>query len=275
KGEQDSFTFTGTAGQQLFFDTLNTTNYFPITVYDPTGKLIDGFDSRSNRGPNSPLFLAKTGTYKVTVDGSGEDTGAYKFRFLDRDAATPVNLDTPITGNFDSALNNLDAKSYSFVIPAVPVTASQNGKQYIYIDGTGGTAYNRYNIYNEAGVNVSNGYIYEDRELYLDAGSYWLELNGTGASDSSFNVQIITAPLTTTAMNLGDTVSGTIAKKGEQDSYTFNGTAGRQLFFKTLNTTNPFTITVYDPTGKQIDSFSSTSDRGTAFTPLFISLTGT
>ncbi|MEH2110944.1 Ig-like domain-containing protein, partial [Nostoc sp.] len=94
KGEQDSFTFTGTAGQQLFFDTLNTTNYFPITVYDPTGKLIDGFDSRSNRGPNSPLFLAKTGTYKVTVDGSGEDTGAYKFRFLDRDAATPVNLDT-------------------------------------------------------------------------------------------------------------------------------------------------------------------------------------
>ncbi|AVH64089.1 beta strand repeat-containing protein [Nostoc sp. 'Peltigera membranacea cyanobiont' N6] len=275
KGEQDSFTFTGTAGQQLFYDTLNTTNYFSITVYDPTGKLIDGFDSRNDRGPNSPLFLAKTGTYKVTVDGSGEDTGAYKFRFLDRDAATPVNLDTPITGNFDSALNNLDTKSYSFVIPAVPVTASPNGKQYVYIDGTGGTAYNRYNIYNEGGVNVSNGYVYEDRELYLDAGSYWLELNGTGASDSSFNVQIITAPLTTTAMNLGDTVSGTIAKKGEQDSYTFTGTAGRQLFFKTLNTTNPFTITVYDPTGKQIDSFSSTSDRGTAFTPLFISLTGT
>ncbi|MDM9580196.1 Ig-like domain-containing protein [Nostoc sp. GT001] len=274
KGEQDSYTFTGTAGQQLFYDTLNSTNYFPITVYDPTGKQIDSFDSRGDRGSDTPLFLSMSGTYKVTIDGSGEATGDYKFRFLDRAAATPVNLDTPVTGNFDSTLNNLDAKSYSFVIPSVPVTASPNGRQYIYIDGTGGTAYNRYNIYNEAGVNVSNGYVYEDRELYLDAGSYWLELNGTGATNSSFNVQIITAPLTTTAMNLGDTISGAIAKKGEQDSFTFTGTAGRQLFFKTLNTTNPFTITVYDPTGKQIDSFGSTADRGTASTPLFISLTG-
>ncbi|WP_414529920.1 putative Ig domain-containing protein, partial [Nodularia chucula] len=262
KGEQDSFTFTGTAGQQLFYDTLNSTNYFPITVYDPAGRQIDSFDSRSDRGPNTPLFLGMSGTYKVTVDGSGEGTGDYKFRFLERAAATPVNLDTPITGNFDSALNNLDAKSYSFVIPTVPVTASPNGKQYIYIDGTGGNAYNRYNIYNEAGVNVANAYVYEDRELYLDAGNYWLKLNGTGATDSSFNVRIITAPLTTTAMNLGDTVSGTITKKGEQDSFTFTGTAGQQLFYDALEATNRFQYSIYDPAGRKVlDSADSRSDR--------------
>ncbi|MEH2120129.1 discoidin domain-containing protein, partial [Nostoc sp.] len=112
------------------------------------------------------------------------------------------------------------------------------------------------------GVNVSNGYVYEDRELYLDAGKYWLELNGTGATDPSFNVQIITAPLTTTAMNLGDTVSGTIAKKGEQDSFTFTGTAGQQLFYDALQPTNYFQYSIYDPTGRKIlNSADSRGDR--------------
>ncbi|MEH2107602.1 hypothetical protein, partial [Nostoc sp.] len=178
--------------------------------------------------------------YKVTVDGSGEDTGAYKFRFLDRDAATPVNLDTDISSAFT---DKLQTDTYSFEIPTTPLTSTPNGKQYIYIDGQAGDYNNRYDIYDAAGRNITNAYVYEDRELYLDAGKYWLTLSGNGIANNNYKVRIITAPLTTTAMNLGDTVAGSIDKKGEQDSFTFTGTAGQQLFFDTLNTTNYFPIT--------------------------------
>ena len=101
-GEQDTYTFEGTAGQQLFYDALGG-DYFRLHFYDPTGRELFNIDSRSDRGSDGSLTLAMNGTYKVLIDGERDATGSYGFRLLDKADATVINLDTDITGTFDES----------------------------------------------------------------------------------------------------------------------------------------------------------------------------
>ncbi|NCR35368.1 MAG: type I secretion C-terminal target domain-containing protein, partial [Microcystis aeruginosa S11-01] len=100
KGEYDTYTFTGTAGQQLFYDALGG-DYLKLRFFDPTGREIFNVDSRYDRAPHDGLTLALNGTYRVVIDGERDGIGNYKFRLLDKANATVVNLDTDITGTFD------------------------------------------------------------------------------------------------------------------------------------------------------------------------------
>ncbi|MEJ1938208.1 hypothetical protein WDZ92_49070, partial [Nostoc sp. NIES-2111] len=228
KGQRDSYTFEGKLGQQLFYDTLNSTNSFQVTVYDPTGKLIDTFDSRSDRGVNNAsLFLKMDGKYKVTVDGIGEATGDYKFRLLDRALANQIELDTDITGKFiDNNGSPLQALSYKFDL---------SERKYIYFDGQAGANPNRYYVYDQVGQLVIDSAINQDNELYLDTGSYWLVLAGNNNAtnaDINYKVRVVDAIQSLTPLlNLDNAISGTIVKKGQRDSYTFEGKLGQQLFY--------------------------------------------
>ncbi|NCT42567.1 MAG: type I secretion C-terminal target domain-containing protein, partial [Microcystis aeruginosa G11-09] len=68
KGEYDTYTFTGTAGQQLFYDALGG-DYLKFRFFDPTGREIFNVDSRYDRAPHDGLTLALNGTYRVVIDG--------------------------------------------------------------------------------------------------------------------------------------------------------------------------------------------------------------
>jgi len=97
-GQVHNYSFTGSVGQQLFYDGLGA-DYLRLRFYDPIGREIYSADSRYDRGTNDGLVLGMNGTYRVTLS---EGTGNYKFRLLDKANATVVNLDTDITGTFDN-----------------------------------------------------------------------------------------------------------------------------------------------------------------------------
>jgi large repetitive protein len=248
KGEQDYYTFTGTAGQQLFYDAMGGNYYNYVKIYDPSGRQIFNTNSPYDQGPDNGLTLSMNGTYRVVVDGEGETTGDYKFRFLDRAAATKIELDTDITGTFDNGGQGSDI--YHFTL---------TDSRYLYIDGQGGTG--AWLIYGPNGQRVSSQSISYDQEFWLGAGDYFLVAQGYGYGDLNYRLRIVTPELNTVPMTVGETISGSISEKGGQDYYTFNGKAGQQLFLDSLGS-DYFQAKLLDPTGRVIYDGDLRYDRG-------------
>ena len=216
KGSQSTYTFTGSAGQQLFHDALSS-DYLNYKFIDPTGKEIFVADSRYDRGPDNGLVLTTNGTYKVIVDGVGEGTGNYKFKLIDKATAPTISFDTDIIGQF-ATLDSSNAYHFSLEID-----------RYIYFDAQAGNYPNSWLLYGGDGKLVTYRSIYDDTEFKVVAGDYFLVMEGNGSGDSNYKMRLSTPEFSTTVMSLNTVVSGSIVKAGEQDTYTFNGVAGQNL----------------------------------------------
>ncbi|MCV3217086.1 Ig-like domain-containing protein, partial [Plectonema radiosum NIES-515] len=262
KGEQDIYIFTGTAGQQLFYDALGG-DYFTLTLYDPTNNIIYSADNRYDRGPDNNLTLGMSGTYKVVIDGNGSDIGSYKFQFLDKAAAPEKNLDTDIIGQFKN--DSIESHLYRFNIP--------NGGKYVYIDGQVGGG-NSWLLYEPNGQYVTGNSINNDWRGTLKQGEYLLVMQGNGSSDPNYNVRVVTPETPQPQVIIsGETVDKTITKKGSYYTYTFAGEAGQQLFYDALGG-DYFTLHLIDPAGREIYSTDNRYDRGPDYS-LTLGMSGT
>jgi large repetitive protein len=247
KGEQDSYYFTGQAGQQIFFDALGG-NQLYCRLYDPTGRILtDAIDNRADRSPGQGFIFSMDGTYKLVIDGLGENTGSYKFRLLDKANATEILFDTDITGTFDNG--GLGSVGYRFTL---------SDSQYVFLDGQGGNG--QWNIYNSNGQNARNGSMQGNSEFQLEAGNYFLVASGNGGTNPNYKFRMITPEFNIAPLIFGDIISGSLAEKGEQDIYTFVGNAGQQIFLDGLGGDNLFTKAI-DPTGRTIINLDATYDR--------------
>ncbi|NCR17826.1 MAG: hypothetical protein GPJ22_11125, partial [Microcystis aeruginosa LL13-03] len=267
-GEQDYYTFEGTAGQRLFFDSLVNTNNTYVYLTAPSGKIIvNGHHSRNNL---IDIVLDESGTYRLAIDGSGETTENYGFRLLEYGAAfslaksqaNSITLNTEITGSFDDPQQR-ESDFYRF---------NSSAGQYLYIDVLSGDSPNGWTIFRPNGDLLISGYIYEDKEISLsDTGEYTLEVWGNGSGNRNYKLKLITPELNTVAYTLGTTVSNTISQKGEQDTYTFAGNAGQWLYLDILNGNSNLKARLYSPTGVlEVDG-----DTNTDWTPRLLKETGT
>ena len=85
-GVSDIYTFTATAGQQLFFDAREYTGGWPsVQLLDPEEQSVFeiGF---SDAGP---YRLLMNGVYRLIISKAGDNTGTYSFVLLDPNAPTP------------------------------------------------------------------------------------------------------------------------------------------------------------------------------------------
>ncbi|WP_235111743.1 putative Ig domain-containing protein [Acaryochloris sp. 'Moss Beach'] len=249
KGEQDIYTFNGVAGQQLYFDTMNTTTRdLKVNVYDPNGFKITEFDPRFDLGPHQDLTLTTDGQYRVVVDGTNEARGGYLFRFLDRGAATTVNLDADITGNLD---NNYGTTLYQF---------SLDERQYIYFDALQGRG--TWTLYSANNQPIRTQSQRNDTEFSLGAGDYLLAMQGFGSSNASYGLRMITPEFVTETLAIDEVITSATVEKGEQDTYTFTGTAGQQVYFDALTTDSGLNnnALIYDPNGQRLATTSTRAD---------------
>ena len=255
KGEQDTYTFTGTAGQQLFFDSLGS-DFFYAYLYDPTGRLLWQQDSRSDRGTNNGLVFAVDGTYKLVIDGGRDQdgygvTGNYKFRLLDKAMATPIAFDQDITGTF--ADSGLDSQTYRFTVTM---------DQYFYFDAQTGDSANQWILYGNGGQLITSTNLSNDQEFRLGKGEYWLVAQGNGGTNLNYQFRLVTPDLITNGLTLGSPVIGNIAEVGEQDTYTFTGSVGQQLFFDALVGNSNIKARLYAPSGVLILDNDTNADWG-------------
>jgi frataxin-like iron-binding protein CyaY len=246
-GAYVDYTFEGSAGQQLFYDALASNPYFRFDLYDPTGRHIFIHDSRHDRGTNSNLTLTTDGPYRVSLGGAS--TGDYQFRLLDRDTASLVDLDTPITGTFDSGARGSVAHRFNLT-----------ERTYLYGDGQTGDG--AWIIYGPSGALVDSAQLYQDQEFWLNAGEYMLVLQGYGI-DPNYSFELVTPELDTTPIDYGEVVKGALSEPGEQDTYTFTGSFGQRLYYDALGGNLDRQVLLYDPNGTQVYSHADPRrDRG-------------
>ena len=135
--QRDSYTFSGTAGQTIYYDALNYPNFpdLNIEIITPSGQYLpqNYYFESSQSFDISPFVLPETGTYTLEVffpsQSSGDDT--YSFQLLDEAQATPIPLVNqndqtyqssggyPVTGTLDPGSETV---LYSITSTAAPRT---------------------------------------------------------------------------------------------------------------------------------------------------------
>ena len=84
-GQEDRYTFTGTAGQRLYYDAVDYDfDMVIVQLIDPGGRIIFAPNSDTDFGP---FTLTESGKYTVLQKGVGDYTNDYTFRLLDLAAA--------------------------------------------------------------------------------------------------------------------------------------------------------------------------------------------
>jgi hypothetical protein len=248
-GEKNIYTFTGLPGQKLFYDAVgsNVNTAIYAQLISPNGNIV--FDNKSSDRDQSAFTLTEAGTYQIIIDGLGSTIGDYSFRLLDISTATPLELGTTVTSTLTPGL-----KSDFYQIRGI-------AGQRLYFDSLVNGANVSWSLYGLNDQYVSGASLNNDFEAILtDTGNYLLQINGQNANGNvnySFKVTDVTA--TSTVLTLGDTVASKISQAGEQDIYTFTGTAGQRIYYDALtNTTALITAQLFSPSG-QIFSAGSQS----------------
>ncbi|HEY9621936.1 MAG TPA: putative Ig domain-containing protein [Crinalium sp.] len=108
-GEQKEYVFTGSTGQQLYYDALQQdSDVVTVRLVSPTGAIVFATDSDTNVGT---FRLQESGQYRLLISSPNEGLGDYRFRMLDAANATLVTMGTDIQGNLDTGL---EATLYRF-----------------------------------------------------------------------------------------------------------------------------------------------------------------
>ncbi|RKS71468.1 hypothetical protein CLV35_3266 [Motilibacter peucedani] len=242
-GSEDDYTFTGTAGQQVYLDALTdgTAGYARAVLAAPSGATV--FDRYI--GSDSPVVtLPAAGTYtlKVLTSASDSHTGTYSLALRPAVSAPQVfaytlgrtvSKDEPATGagNLEGVGSEDD---YTFSGTAGDVLFYD-----VLADATQG--YATVTLVDPKGTTVYTGWSYTDRGgiTLPTTGGYTLKVKTSDTvhlGTYSFRLLKVAAPQKF-SISVGQSVSngvpaagaGNLEGVGSADVYTFTGTAGTAL----------------------------------------------
>ncbi|HOW68094.1 MAG TPA: Ig-like domain-containing protein [Candidatus Paceibacterota bacterium] len=279
-GAQDLYTFPGTAGQLVFFEELSVANTFQghliWEVNSPTGKRVfSAYFDGTNPGRQ---VLPETGTYTITFSVTGtnpENTGTYSFQLrpIPPDTTFPIQIGDTISDGVPAAGAGRIEYPGAQDLYTFPGTADQNlFFEEISVDKTF-QGHLVWELKSPTGKRVFSAYFdgtNPGRQILPETGTYTLTFyvtieNPNYVGSYSFRIRPNTQD-TTFPIQIGDVVSdavpaagaGKIEAPGTQDLYTFQGTAGQQVFFEEISVDNTFQgHLVWDlksPSGKRVFS---------------------
>jgi RHS repeat-associated protein len=242
-GDRFVYTFKGTPGQRLFYLGQGTSSGNIIsTLVSPSGANIFSTSSTSSTGPYE---LTETGTYQITVSGSGGTTGAFQFQVLAPILSiSPLTVGTPVAGTLK---NPGDEAAYTF--------SGTPGERLFYNPSTTYAGGQRVRLYAPDGsLIVNDNWSNPQGTLILtQSGTYRLLLSGDNTTVGSYQFVVTNPALTTTPLTLGAAVIGTLAKPGDEASYTFSGTPGERIYYAPTTTyAGGQRIRLYDPAGNLV-----------------------
>ncbi len=264
-GDEATYTFTGTVGQTLLYHTLNDSYnslYLTLTTPQDGNNILDQNTSAST----SPFLLPFSGTYNLTIFGSGAATGGYDFVLDDTSSAPSISL-TPGNGTTksDSIPGGLFANVYQ-----IPGTAGELLYLEALSESTGDQYDLEWTLYGPNGQQVSSSYYWNSFNATLpSAGTCYLVVQGNNSSNTtglSYSFAVYDNVDPTQKLSLGVPISGTIDNPGDGAQYAFNGTAGQTLYFAGFDTTEVADVQLLDPSGEDI--FNSSTDQGGGHFPL-------
>ncbi|MBL9171014.1 MAG: hypothetical protein JNN07_25000, partial [Verrucomicrobiales bacterium] len=303
-GATDTYTFTATAGQTVYFDEMTGFGCNPFLrwrLVNPQGgqvfdQVFAAFD-QCGSGPDVGIVtLTNAGTYSLTVYGVLDFTTPYAFQIV---PVVPqqfaLNLGQTVTNGFPAVgAGNIESPgatdSYTFTATA---------GQMVYFDEQTGLGCNpqlRWRVVNPQGVQVFDQIFAAVDQCnsgsdvglvtLTNAGSYTVTVYGVLDFTTPYAFRIVPVVPQQFALNLGQAVTngsptagaGNIESPGATDTYTFTATAGQSFFFDELTglgcssglrwqLRNPQGIRVFDDLFAAIDQCNSGGDIGKVTLP--------
>ncbi len=205
--------------------------------------------------------LAVGGTYTLTVYGNGRTTGDYAFAV--DDVTTPPAVVAPVPGTPATVSGTL-ASGGSVDAYRIDATAGER----LYFEGQADSPpYTvRYNLYDAFGNNILNNWAESDDSITLPRdGSYLLVVAGQDPTipSPSYQFQVFEDVDPSTTINLGQTVSDTIANPGDQATYTFDAKAGQRIYFDALEPyVGGLNAVLTNPNGSTLFNYNAAYDEG-------------
>ncbi len=101
-GQIQTYEFSLASERRLYFDALLPASGLDWSLSGPRGVVVNRRAFSGSDGPSGlSLLTLPAGGYRLTVDADGDATGAYSFRLLDLEDASPLNLATEVTGRLE------------------------------------------------------------------------------------------------------------------------------------------------------------------------------
>jgi large repetitive protein len=228
-GERHVYTFTGTAGQHLFYDAL--TNDPPvgsigITMFNPMGVQEGPFGGGRFSNDRGPFTLSLSGTYLLIIDGNNSATGTFAFQLLDVAAQPALAINAGVT----NTMNAYPAQFYKF---------SGTAGQMLYFRGNPGNQSGYWQLFDENNNSLQSSGLTSDMEVTLPiTGSYSLVLSSYGTAGPEI-FQVSDYNYFTNSYTFGTVVNDFINRPGERHFYTFQGSAGQRLIYNALTNDPP------------------------------------
>ncbi|MBM4005276.1 MAG: phosphatase PAP2 family protein, partial [Planctomycetes bacterium] len=253
-GDMHEVTFTGSAGQRIFYDAIDADNdRIDVTLWSPTGVNLGGWNSDWDNGLRT---LTDDGTYRLRFDGSGRTVGDIAFRLLDLADATPLVADKLVSTTLSEWPSQSRATIYSFY--------AATGER-LYFDSQFVTGCYAWTVYAMDDAYVSSSGGCGDLSLEMPfTGQFAIVIVGNGTSSDPTGITFrMTAPTTSSNSLVFDQVYG-----GSFEFTTPQGLSGpADLLLGTNdllyvgNRSNG--VTRYDAlTGAFVDQFIAAGDHG-------------
>ncbi len=242
-GEDEVYTFEGTAGQRLYYDGISGQFGINTRLISPSGEQV--LFNRNTADNLQPFTLLETGTYQLIVDGSGNITGDYSFQLLDLPNATDLTFDTTISGSLEPGQ---ETQLYKF---------EGTANQKLFLEDKGSQTGGFYKLYSPDNqlltlqIFTVAGRI---REINLpENGTYVLALEGFSNREIlNYSFSLVTSEINTTELTLSKIVSSNISKTGEEDIYTFEGTVGQSLYYNGISGDLRIDTSLISPSGERV-----------------------
>ena len=241
-GELDRYSFTAMAGQEVFFDIVSgASGSIDWRLEEAGGDVV--FD-RAFFGDRGIVVLETGGSYTLTVgDASSTHTGAYQVRLWDVPAPQQFSIsigDVVSDGAPGPGAGHIETPGVRDIY-----TFNATAGQEIFVDlqGHSGLSGMDWSLEDSEGTSIFSGCLgctEPGVRLLTLGGTYTLtvgESDDDGTGTYQFQIWNVPAPQSF-PISIGDVVSdgvpgpgaGHIETPGVRDIYTFNATAGQEIF---------------------------------------------
>ncbi|HNI80523.1 MAG TPA: CARDB domain-containing protein, partial [Rhodocyclaceae bacterium] len=255
-GQTDQFSFHLAQDTRVYFDSLTANSSLTWTLAGASGSVVSRnfyYSDSDGLGGTNPFMLLRAGDYTLTVDGSGNTTGAYAFRLLTAASAEAITVGTEVNTSFDPYASHL----YSFDAAA--------GDQVMldFLDRTS-SFYPIWRLFDTDGQQLFYNYLYNDSGTLTlpKAGHYLIAIEPRiydGSGTARFQVTSqghvdLPAPPVGDPITLGAQVNGNLTSGTDSKTYALDLSDARRLYFDVLSNTPYVQWSLTGPSGALVTS---------------------
>jgi len=260
-------TFAGIAGQRLTLTVISDglANGADVTVHDPSGGVVASLAASGTNVFLDTFTLPLTGTYDVTVDPHGQDTGDLTYILsLVPDDTSGIDLSTPTTVNIGT-VGEVALRTFAGIanerVTLLVLSNSIPDVDLTVLDPSGG-------VVTTQRVQAATAFL--DAFTLPVTGTYTVRIDPRGQYVGMFQFVVLPVPDNngTTAFSLPTTV--TIPTAGEVATRTFTAAAGQQaqlvVVANTIVGADPTTgvdLTIRDPSNAVVSTLFVSGDTAT------------